>query len=99
MKRTIGKMVYVLREEKGISQKNLADGLLSIAELSRIESGNRDEDSFVLAEDYRIYEKVNLYKNCYYQKKRERAYALLHELEQELDLTNPINWQFIVSFS
>lgn len=35
--------------KKGISQKNLADGLLSIAELSRIESGNRDEDSFVLA--------------------------------------------------
>lgn len=37
-------MLYNLREKAGISQKNLARGILSVTELSRVESGNRRID-------------------------------------------------------
>lgn len=48
MKRSIGEMIYKLRNAAGISQKELASGLLSIAELSRVEKGEREEDKFIL---------------------------------------------------
>jgi len=48
MKHSVGEIIYTLRKEAGISQKELADGLLSIAELSRVENGEREEDKFIL---------------------------------------------------
>ena len=48
MKRLIGEIIYTLRKAAGISQKELAEGLLSIAELSRVENEERDEDKFIL---------------------------------------------------
>jgi len=48
MRRSIGKMIHTLRETAGISQRELAEGLLSIAELSKVENGEREEDKFVL---------------------------------------------------
>lgn len=44
----IGKMIYSLRCEKKISQKNLARGILSVAELSRIENGTKEVSSLIL---------------------------------------------------
>lgn len=49
MKNVLGEMLYILREKEGVAQKDLAEGLLSISELSRVEKGERDEDKFVLA--------------------------------------------------
>ena len=48
MRCSIGKMIHTLREKAGISQKRLAEGILSIAELSRVENGEKEEDMFVL---------------------------------------------------
>ena len=44
----IGKMIYSLRCEREISQKNLARGILSVAELSRIENGTKEVSSLIL---------------------------------------------------
>lgn len=44
MHNKIGIMLFGLREKEGISQKNLARGILSVTELSRVESGNRGID-------------------------------------------------------
>lgn len=49
MKCSIGDMLRILRERAGISQHELAEGILSIARVSRIENGEREEDKFVLA--------------------------------------------------
>lgn len=65
------------------------------AMFKKIGEGRDSYYGYVVTDDYRIYEKVNLYKSCYYKKKREEAYALLGALEQELDLSNPVNRQFI----
>lgn len=47
MKR-VGEMIYSLRCEKNIPQKKLARGILSVAELSRIENGTKEASSLVL---------------------------------------------------
>ena len=44
----IGKMIYSLRCERDISQKNLARGILSVAELSRMENGTKEVSSLIL---------------------------------------------------
>ncbi len=46
--RYIGKMLFSLREEKGISQKELSRGIISVPELSRIVSGSNLVDCLVL---------------------------------------------------
>lgn len=48
MKHSVGEIIYTLRKKAGISQKELAEGLLSIAELSRVENEEREEDKFIL---------------------------------------------------
>ena len=48
MKHSVGEIIYILRKKAGISQKELAEGLLSIAELSRVENEEREEDKFIL---------------------------------------------------
>lgn len=47
--RNIGEMIAQLREEKGLSQKELARGIVSTAELSRIENNTKTAGIFVLA--------------------------------------------------
>lgn len=49
MKRQYGIMIQSLREGAGISQKTLARGILSVAELSRIEAGEKEVDKPLLA--------------------------------------------------
>lgn len=44
MHNKIGYMLFNLREKAGISQKNLGRGILSVTELSRVESGQRRID-------------------------------------------------------
>lgn len=44
----IGSMVYQLRKKVFVSQENLSRGLLSVAELSRIENGEKEGDSFLM---------------------------------------------------
>lgn len=48
MKRDIGDIIFLLRVEKGISQKSLARGIISVPELSRIERGEREVDKILL---------------------------------------------------
>ena len=48
MRRFIGKMIHTLREEAGISQTELAEGILNVADLSRVENGKKEEERFVL---------------------------------------------------
>ena len=48
MIKEIGKMIQQMRTDAKISQKELGRGLLSIAELSRLESGEKEPDSFLL---------------------------------------------------
>ena len=44
----IGKMIYKLRKEAGISQWDLARGIVSKTELSRIERGEKEIDRFTM---------------------------------------------------
>lgn len=44
----IGKVIFALRCEKKISQKKLARGIISVAELSRIENGSKEANGIVL---------------------------------------------------
>lgn len=48
MSQQIGDMIYALRTEKGISQKELARGILSVPELSRIERAEKETDHVTL---------------------------------------------------
>ena len=48
VRRSVGKMIHTLRETAGISQTGLAEGILSVAELSRVENGEKEEERFVL---------------------------------------------------
>lgn len=45
--KNIGKVIGALREKKGISMQELARGIASIAEISRIESGQQEPDGFL----------------------------------------------------
>lgn len=48
MSQQIGNMIYALRTARGISQKELARGILSVPELSRIERAGKEEDTIIL---------------------------------------------------
>lgn len=48
MSQQTGDMIYALRTEKGISQKELARGILSVPELSRIERAEKEADNIML---------------------------------------------------
>ena len=47
-KKSIGELVNRIREERGITQKQLCDGLCSVQTLSNIESGERMPDVFLV---------------------------------------------------
>lgn len=49
MIKKIGNMVYQLRKKVFVTQENLSRGLLCVAELSRIENGEREGDSFLMS--------------------------------------------------
>lgn len=53
--------------------------------------------SFIITDDYRLYEKVRLFKRNFFQENKNVAYTLLKEIEEKLDLKNPLNKQFIES--
>ena len=46
--KTVGDLIYKLRIEKNVTQKQLCEGLCSVQTLSKIESGERTPDVFVL---------------------------------------------------
>lgn len=48
MIQNIGQMIFSLREESGILQKNLARGISNVSELSRIEWGGKETDKMLL---------------------------------------------------
>lgn len=50
---------------------------------------------FIASEDYRLYEKVRLYKKCVSRGERENAHKLLGEIESQLDMSITINQQFV----
>lgn len=52
---------------------------------------------YVVTNDSAIYEKVNLYKKSWYRKERDKASTLLKEIESGLDMSNPVNRQFVES--
>lgn len=49
MIKEIGMMIYELRKRAYVSQETLGRGLISIADLSRIENGEREVDSFLMS--------------------------------------------------
>jgi len=50
---------------------------------------------FIVADDYVLYEKVRLCNRCFPMEKYEEAEQLLKEIESGLDLTIPVNRQFV----
>lgn len=48
MKKTLGKTLKMIRESKGLSQKEVAEGVVSVAQLSRFERGISDVTADVL---------------------------------------------------
>lgn len=44
----VGQMIYDLREEAGMTQQSLCRNILSVADLSRLESGEKEADKFTL---------------------------------------------------
>lgn len=49
----------------------------------------------IVADDYALYEKVREYKCCMAKREQDKVKQLKRELEEHLDLENPINKQFI----
>lgn len=52
---------------------------------------------FIVSDDYALYEKVRLYNRCVGKEEREKAYELLNEIENGLDMKEQVNRQFIES--
>lgn len=50
---------------------------------------------FIVAEDYVLYEKARLYNRCTPQGRYEEEERLLSEIESQLDMTIPVNRQFV----
>ncbi|MDE6052201.1 MAG: helix-turn-helix domain-containing protein [Lachnospiraceae bacterium] len=50
---------------------------------------------FIEAADYELYEKVRQYNQCFSKGRQDEATKLLGEIEKELDMTRPVNRQFI----
>ncbi|MDE6622460.1 MAG: helix-turn-helix domain-containing protein [Lachnospiraceae bacterium] len=50
---------------------------------------------FIEADDYELYEKVRLYNRCFPKGRLEEAWKLLDEIEDGVDMTVPVNQQFI----
>ncbi|MBO5097739.1 MAG: helix-turn-helix transcriptional regulator [Agathobacter sp.] len=48
MKNKLGKIIFSLREQQHISGKDIARGIISVADLSRIENGEREVDLIIL---------------------------------------------------
>lgn len=50
---------------------------------------------FIEADKYELYEKVREYNRCFSKGQSKEAKRLLDEIEKELDMTRPVNKQFI----
>ena len=50
---------------------------------------------FIEADDYELYKKVRLYNRCFPKGRLEEAAKLLDEIENGIDMTVPVNRQFI----
>lgn len=50
---------------------------------------------FIEADDYELYEKVRQYNRCFPKGQLEKAKKLLDEIENGIDMTVPVNQQFI----
>ena len=48
MVQQLGRMLFYEREKMGETQRNIAEGIISIPELSRVESGGMEIDYFTL---------------------------------------------------
>lgn len=82
MRRSIGKMIRTLRENAGISQNGLAEGILSVAELSRVENGEKEEERFVLEALFqRLGKSTDLFEML--TSKEEYQILLIRELVME----------------
>ena len=44
----LGKMIFSLREQQHISGKDIARGIISVADFSRIENGEKEVDLIIL---------------------------------------------------
>lgn len=111
----VGEVIRRTRESMGITQEKLSDGICSVENLSRIETGkvrpNRNTFEklmerlgrsgekylpFVRGEDIETHilrDKVGaLIGNCKY----EEMEPFLDKLEEKLDMTDPINKQYIL---
>lgn len=111
----VGEVIRRTRESMGITQEKLSDGICSVENLSRIETGkvrpNRNTFEklmerlgrsgekylpFVRGEDMETHilrDKVGaLIGNCKY----EEMEPFLDKLEEKLDMTDPINKQYIL---
>ncbi|MDE7272166.1 MAG: helix-turn-helix domain-containing protein [Lachnospiraceae bacterium] len=63
--------------------------------LKRMDMDRENYYGFIEADDYELYEKVRLYNRCFPKGQRERALRLLDEIEKRVDMTIPVNQQFI----
>lgn len=70
---SIGNVMKKIREEQGISQSLLCNGICSVATLSRIESGERDMDYLLVS---RIFERLG------YSVDKFEFYGTIKEIEQ-----------------
>lgn len=52
---------------------------------------------FIVSDDYALYEKVRLYNRCVGKEEREKAYELLNEIENKLNMKELVNRQFVES--
>lgn len=50
---------------------------------------------FVVADRYEVYEKVRAYNMAIYKKQRKQVVNLLDEIEQEIDMSVPVNRQYV----
>lgn len=63
--------------------------------LSRMGVERDNYYGFIEADDYELYEKVRLYNRCFPQGRLDEAAKLLDEIENGIDMTVPVNRQFV----
>lgn len=63
--------------------------------LSRMGMDRDNYYGFIEADDYEMYEKVRLYNRCFPRGRLKEAAKLLDEIENGIDMTVPVNQQFV----
>lgn len=63
--------------------------------LKRMDMDRENYYGFIEADDYELYEKVRLYNRCFSKDRWAEATKLLDEIEEGIDMTVPVNKQFI----